>query len=151
MTSPQGYVKDLANAKTTSFLPGDVSSATDVGWVDMKNYNGFRADVLLHTLAGTGITAFLIIANEQSDGGGTDVIIKTHAAPTTANAAGDRLVMECSADEIRQEGVQNNPPTARYVSVKVTANNSGDLTAVTYRQYGPKVATLALDGDQISA
>ena len=56
--------------------PG-ATSLSDVAWVDMQGFDWFL--VAFFRTIGTGTIVLSIIANEESDGSGTDVNIKAHA------------------------------------------------------------------------
>lgn len=126
--------------------PADSTVATEIGWVDMRDFQHFLALAMSCNLTGTGITAFSIVANAESDGSGTDVIVKTHAVGTAPDAGGDFLVLECTAEEIAQLAEENSV-ALRYVTAKVTCNNAADEAAVFYVRGGAKHARSGLTAD----
>ena len=69
------------------------TAATDIAWVDMRDFQNFMATVVATALAGTGVTVFKILANDDSAGGGTDVIVKQHAVASAADAVNDRCTL----------------------------------------------------------
>src|SRR5688572_12701700 len=77
--------------------PADATTAAKIAWVPLTAYEHFLATAVL--VSGTGILTFKIFAAEDSSG--TNAIeVKAHATPTVADAAGDQLVLECSAAEL---------------------------------------------------
>ena len=105
------------------------TNATDVGWVDMKDYDALLVTAFASTLTGAGVTAFSILGNTASDGSGADVTITSHAVASAPDAVADYLVLECNKDEIVAAG-----ETLRYVSANVTMANAADENVVTYIQ-----------------
>lgn len=132
--------------KVTSYLSGDASSAKDIEWVDMSGYGGIMITATAAALTGLGVTAFKILANPESDGGGTDVEIKAHAVGSAPDADGDMLVLECSAAELADLG-----DTLRYVSANITCANSSDNIVVTYIRHSPRFAQDGLTADVVAS
>jgi hypothetical protein len=145
MVSAIATDKLRSNLKIDHYLSGDASTAKDIGWVDMRDYGRIMITALAAALTGTGITAFKILANSKSDGSGTDVEVKAHAVGSAPDAAGDYLVLECSAEEIRSLGAD-----LRYVSANIDANNAGDNIAVTYIRAEPRFAQAGLTADHVA-
>lgn len=128
----------------------DATTATDVEWVDLRDYRNFAVIAMTSALAGsTGPTAFKIIANDDSAGGGTDVEVKAHALGSAADAVGDYLVLECTADEIA-ELAEDNSEELRYVSAQIAMGNAGDEMVVTYIRTGARWEYDGLTADNIS-
>jgi hypothetical protein len=84
----------------------------------------------LATVVVGAFVTFKIFAATDSLGTGVTVV-KAHATPTTADAVGDQLVLEVSADEVKAalEG-------ATHVCVEVDMASAGDIAAVTYVRSG---------------
>lgn len=152
MASPQASDKFFANNKVTQYDhdPANSTVATAIGWVDMRDYGNFAALCFTSSLGGNGPTAFSIIADSDSDGGsGSNVIIKTHAVGSAPDAVGDYLVLECTAEELAQEGADNSVDL-RYVSVKVTCHHTDDEAVVTYIRSEARRAADGLTADTVA-
>lgn len=118
----------------------DGTNATDVAWVDMRDYEGIL--VTFTRTVGTGaLDTFKLIANSASDGSGTDVEIKAHAVASEPNAAGDYIFLEATAEEIGTAGTD-----LRYVSVSAEFATGTDEGVITYvRKAKRKYAGLTAD------
>lgn len=152
MASVQSAEKFFANNKVTMYLSGDATSGAgkDIEWVDMQDYEGIAIIAQAAALTGTGVTAFSILANSDSAGGGTDATVVTHALGTAPDAAGDYVVLECTAEQIR--AVETSSTGAlRYVTAKIDTNNASDQISVVYIRYAAKHAASGLTADVISA
>ena len=152
MASPQASDKLFANMAMYAFDhdPANSTVATDIGWVDMRDYENFAVLLFTSVLGGSGPTVFTILANAESDGGGTDVTIKSHAVGSAPNAVGDFLVLECTAEEIAQEAADAGVENVRYVSAKVTCQHTGDEAVVVYVRAGAKRSADGLTADYVS-
>jgi hypothetical protein len=152
MASPQASCKLFSNEALYAYDhdPADASVATEIAWVDMRDFEYFAVLLFTSVLGGTGPTAFTIIANAESDGSGTDVSIKTHAIASSPDAVGDFLVLQCTAEEIAQEAADAGVANARYVTAVVTCNNTADECVVFYQRAGCKRARRALTADHVS-
>jgi len=157
MASPQGSNKVFANQKIEMFDhdPDGTAAAVitpDAGtserWVDMSCYGSFAALAMSSTLAGNGITLIEIVANDKSDGSGTTVVIKTSGV-VAADAVGDYVVEECTAEEIAQEGADNSVDL-RYVACRLTVHNVADEAVATYIRSNPRFAENGLTADTIA-
>lgn len=145
----------MASAVTTDYLSSvlkvlafeldpDASTATDVSWQDMRDFGAVL--MKLFRSVGTGaVDVFAILGNTASDGGGTDVTVKTHATPTVADAVGDELVLECLASELKPFGV-----TYRYVSASVELATDTDECVCVYVFGLPRFAYGSLTADVIA-
>jgi hypothetical protein len=151
MASSVATQKFHANNRITQSLSGDKTTAAAVTWLDMRDYRGLSAVINLAVLGGNGVEAFQIIADSDSDGGsGSNVVIKTHATPTTADAAGDMLVLECTMDEVRHLA-ESNSVELRYLAVKLETHHASDQVVVTHIQHGARWARLNLTADVVAA
>lgn len=147
MVSPQASDKFLANHKITQYdHDPDGTSATDVAWVDMRDFE--EVVMSFFRSVGTGTIAYSILANAESDGSGTDVTIKTGAA--TPDAIGDYAFLSCLAEEIAQEGADNSVTGLRYVSLSVTFGTGTDEGVVTYVRTNAKHPSDGLTADSIA-
>lgn len=139
MASPQASDKLLSSLAITHYdFDPDGTSATDVAWVDMRDFENF-AFSFLRTI-GTSDVTVTILANAASDGSGTDVTVKswTNATFGDPDAAFDYAFGECTAEEIAQEAADAGVDNARYVSVNLTFATGTDEAVVTYIRGGCK-------------
>lgn len=127
----------------------DSTAATDVAWVDLRDYSNFAVIVMSSALTGNGPAAFSILANPNSDGSGTDVTVKTHAVGSAPDAVGDYLVLECTAEEIA-ELASDNSSALRYVSANIAMANAADEAVVTYIRTGARFQHDGMTADYIS-
>ena len=143
--------KYLANHKVTTFaVVADHSAATDVGWVDMRDYDEIMIQTIAVALTGNGLDAagaFKILINTASDGTGDEETIKTHAT-VTPDAANDSLVLSVTAEEIGAASGEDSKEY-RYVSANINADNAADDHVVVYTQVA-KRPTLNLTADSIA-
>lgn len=122
--------------------PADATVATKIAWVDMALFGQFMASLMV--MVGAVVT-FKIFASASSDGS-NPVEVKAHATPTTADAAGDTLVLEVTNDELAALGTD-----LRYVSAEVDMGTNSDTAAVAYLLANPRYAHDGLTADVISA
>lgn len=106
----------------------DGTSATDVAWVDMRDYESIMIG-FFRTVGSSDLT-FKLIANPQSNGGGSDVEIKAYSGDEP-DATGDYVWLEATAEEIGTAG-----DNLRYVSANVTLATGTDEGVVTYIRKG---------------
>lgn len=105
----------------------DVSTAVDVGWVDMSEYDSIM--VVAVRAVGTGNTsAFKLLGNTAANGSGTDVTIKTVTISSEPNLVGDFVVVEATKEEI----VAASENGCRYVSGNLTLATATDEFQVVY-------------------
>jgi hypothetical protein len=147
MASAQASDKLLSNLAITHYdYDPDATTATEIEWVDMRDFENFACSFF--RTVGTGTLAMTIIANSASDGGGTDVTIKANPA-LSPDALGDYIFLECTAEEIAHladaAGV-----AARYVTAVCTFGTAGDEGVVTYVRGGAKRAYDGLSANSIA-
>lgn len=151
MASSQSSDKLSGRMKVTMYdHDPDSTAATDVEWVDMRDYGKFMVIAFASALTGNGVTAFTILANADSAGGGTDVEVKAHAVGSAPDAVGDYLVLECTAEEIAELG-RANSLDLRYVSANLTMQNAADENVVVYILADPRFAYDGLTADTVAA
>lgn len=121
---------DSASAKIVT-----PDASTTVRVVDMSNFGRFAVGAMTTVIAGAAITKVEIIASDSSDGTGNVIVIKD-SGTVAADAQGDWVWLECTAEEIRQEAADDGTSTARYVAARITLANSGDEAAVVYIREG---------------
>lgn len=127
----------------------DSTAATDVAWVDLRDYSNFAVVAMTSATTGNGPVAFKILANSDSAGGGTDVEVKAHAVASAPDAVGDYLVLECTAEEIA-ELASDNSSALRYVSANIAMKNAADEAVVTYIRTGARFQHDGMTADYIS-
>lgn len=144
MASAVATHKGGANVAQRTYIhnPADATVATEIAWVDMSLFGQFLANATL--VSGTGVLTFRILASAAA-AGTSSVEVKAHATPTTADAAGDMLVLECTSEELAALGTD-----LRYVSVEMDCDHADDIVAVTYTRMAPKFAYLNLTTDVIA-
>lgn len=118
-----------ANSLKSRFLsrtyihdPADATTAAYIAWVKMGKR--FLAKATL--VSGTGVLTFKIFAASDSSGTGA-VVVTAHATPTTADAAGDQLVLEVSDEQVLAVLAH-----ASHVAVEMDCDAAGDIVAVDY-------------------
>src|SRR6185295_17703971 len=84
-------------ARTYVHDPADATVATKIAWVPMTE--AFMA--LLTVLAGAVVTFKIFAAVDSS--GTTPTEVRAHSTPTTADAVGDQLVLEVSAEDVLEK------------------------------------------------
>ena len=129
------------------FDPGS-TDAVDVKWVDMQEFSSFLC-MFFRTVGTSALDTFKILANAQSDGGGTDVIIKTHAVATEPNAVGDWIFLECSAEEVGALG-DSNSEDLRYVTASCEFATNSDEGVLIYVMGDAKFPRKDLSVDTIA-
>ena len=154
MASPQGYSKFLDNNKVTTYAIDQDLTTPAVPtvfstWVDMKGYGGCVMIATGINLTGVGVDALSIMADSDSDGGGGNVEIVAHAVGTAPSSEGDSLIIECQAEQLRQEGADNSEGL-RYVAPKIGLGNAADECTVTIILTEPQHAYLNLTPDTIT-
>lgn len=137
--------KISSNLQVTSydFDPND-TAVTEIAWVDMRDSSGIMIQ-FIRTI-GTGAVTFDLLANTESDGSGTDTVIKTHAVDSEPNAVGDYIFLEATADEIGAGGTG----AARYVTARVSVATGTDEGVVSYIRTAGRVHKEGLTADLIA-
>lgn len=149
MASTVSSEKCRANVAQTMYLhnPADATVATKIAWVDLSLFERILVSAML--VAGTGLLTFKLFASESASGAGTPVEVKAHADPTVADAAGDTVVLELTADELSKLGIAGGVEL-RYISAEIDCDHADDIVAVTYTRMGPKFAYSGLTADVIA-
>lgn len=130
-------------AVTQYDLDPDATTATEVQWVDMRDFNSIL--VSFFRTVGTSNATFKIVANSESDGSGTDVEIKSHALAAQPNAVGDYVFLECNAEELAGAG-----DNLRYVTAVVSLATGTDEGVVTYIRSGARFPRENLTADVVA-
>ena len=118
----------VLNVTQYDFDP-DSTAATDVGWVDMRDYRHFLFSFF--RTVGTGTVAIAILANTASDGSGDEATIKTITPAAAPDAVGDYVFGEMIAEEVAQKAAEDGK-AYRYISVNLTFGTDTDEAVVTY-------------------
>ena len=156
MASQVGSMKLFSTAKIEMFdHDPDGTAATvvtpDAGstsrYVALRDYEGFAVAAMSSTLTGNGITLLEIVSAEDSSG--TNVTQIKTSGTVAADAVGDYVVEEATAEEINHIGVAAGYDFT-HVAARLTVHNAADEAVVTYIRYGSKRATSGLTADTIS-
>jgi len=146
MASTQASDSILQNIKVTQYdFDPDSTSATDVAWVDMRDFGKFAFSFF--RTVGTSDVTVQILANSESDGSGSDVVVKTwtNSAFGDPDAVGDYAFGECSSEELASLG-----STLRYVTVNLAFGTGTDEAVVTYIRTDPRWAYDGLTANSIA-
>ena len=131
---------------TTAALITSPDGGTTKRYVDMADYAGF-AGVVMATIATGGPTLVDIVGAE--DAAGTNVTTIVSSGAVVADAVGDGVVIECTAEQVKEVAVASGY-TLRYVGIRITCANSADECAVTYIRFKPRFPKTALTANFIS-
>lgn len=145
MVSALASEKFASNHSVTMYdFDPDGTDPVDVGWVDLRDYEGIHVTAFRSVGTGT-IAAFQILGNSASDGSGSDVVLKSHALGSAPDAVGDYIHLEVTAAELAALGTD-----LRYVSASLDLAVATDECVVTYIRYNSKRATSGLTADSIA-
>lgn len=100
---------------------------------DMRDFHEFGMLAMASTLTGSGITKAEIIASASEDMS-SPVVVKD-SGTIAADAVGDQVFLECHQSELSQLSSDNSLAVGsglRYVSGRLTMQNSADEAVVTY-------------------
>lgn len=115
---------------TASALVVSPDGGTTDRYVDMRDHEFFAVAAVATIFGGaSGITKLEIVA--ASDTAGTDLAVVKDSGTVDADAIGDWLIEECSAEEVAQLA-SDNGTNLRYVAGRLTCSNSGDEAVVMY-------------------
>lgn len=156
MASPQGINKLFANnsyrlydhdpgASTAVVVSPDGGTTKRVA--DMALFSHFAVVAMSSTLTGAGITKLEIIASESSDMANPVVI--RDSGVVAADAVGDYVGLECSAEQLAQEGTDSGKHL-RYAAGRLTLANAADEAVVLYVLSGARFPADGLFANFIS-
>jgi hypothetical protein len=134
----QMFVDDPADATTARYISPD-GAAT---FADMRDFASLLVGLLFYT--GTGVLTFKIFGATSAAGAGATVIA-VHAAPTDADAQGDTLWLEITAEQLRALGAD-----FRYVAVEIDNDAAGDVNIFSFEFGDPRFAKDELTDDAIA-
>ena len=141
-------IKSIHKIEYFDFDPGN-TNANDISWVDMRDYERFLI-AFIRTIGTSALDTFEILANDSSDGSGTDVNIKVHAVASEPNLIPDYIFLECTAEEIGQLGAaQSTPLDLRYVTASVEFATNSEEAIIGYIRTRPRFASTGLTPDSI--
>jgi len=134
MASAIGTLKWLANiliqfwdhdpgATTAKLVSPD--GGTTIRYLDMSLYSRFAVAAFPTVIGGGGLTKLEIVAS--SDAAFTAPVVVKDSGVIAADAAGDWVVLECTAEEIVQLG-----DDLQYVAGRLTQATATDEAAVMY-------------------
>jgi hypothetical protein len=121
--------------------PADATVATKISWQAIKGFDRFLFACAL--VSGTGLLTVKVFAATASDGTGATEV-KAHSDPTVADAAGDVVYIEVSAEQIKEVLAG-----ATHVSLEVDCDANTDIAAVTYT-FLPRRRYAGQTADQIA-
>ena len=98
-------------------------------WVDMRDYHNFAVGVMATIMGGNGPTLVEIIASDSEDDGDSSVTVVKATATIAADAMGDWVFLECTAEEIAHLASTYD---LRYVTARITCHHAGDEAAVVF-------------------
>lgn len=139
----------LSTLAITSYdFDPDATTATEIAWVDMRDFQGIVAQFV--RTVGTGTLTMKIMANTVSNGSGTDVdvITKTFTAGQP-DAVADYVFLEASRDLIAQKASEAGVEGVRYVTAVISTDAATDEGVVNYIRT-PLHAEDALSADSIA-
>lgn len=122
MAYTANQLKSRFVSRTYIHNPADATTAAKIAWVAM----GLRFLVKATLVSGTGILTFKVFA--ATDGSGTGAaVVEAHADPTVADAGGDQVVLEVSAEQVKAA-----LSGATHVSAELDCDHADDIVAVDY-------------------
>jgi hypothetical protein len=128
------------NLVTVYDFDPDASTAVDVAWVDMLDYDELTV-IAIRTIGTGAVDGFTILSNPTLTGGGTDVEVKTHATATEPDAIADFVVLSCRSDELGGN---------RYASANLELATDTDEFIVVYIRSKARYPRRALTADIIA-
>lgn len=157
MVSNLSIQKLFANAKIVQYLhdPDGVAAAlvtpnagtTKRVW-DFRDGSVFGVLATPTVLVGAGITRVEIVACDNADGTGNVTVVKDSGV-VAADAKGDYVALECTAEEVRQLS-EAGGFNLRYVAARLTLANAGDEANVVYILAFPRFAQKDLTATAIA-
>lgn len=148
MASPQGS-ENFSSRNKVEMLDFDVDATTAAAatYVDLRDYDGFAVMIKPSVLAGSGVTKLEIVAADDTSG--TNITVIKDSGTVAADAIDDYVYLECQAEEVRQES-EDASATLRFVAARVTHDNAGDESVITYIRFKAKHATSGLTANNIT-
>ena len=149
MASIQAVEQVLAHHAITfhDFDP-DSADPADVAWVDLQNFRCFTV-AFIRTVGTGAVDSFRILANAQSNGGGTDVVVKTVSPVPQADAFLNYHFVECTAEEVQAAAEAAGIDNVRYVSASIEFATNTDEGIVMYMRSHPRFAHSGLTANSV--
>lgn len=105
-------------------------AGTTQRWVDMRDHERFAVACVSTIFGGaSGVTKVEIVAADDTSG--TNITVIKDSGTIDADAIGDWVMEECSADEIAHLSASSGY-SLRYVAARITCSNAGDEAVVCY-------------------
>ena len=117
-------------AVTQYVFDPDATTATDVAWVDMSEFESLLVS-FFRTVGSSDVT-LAILGNSKPDGSGTDVTVATKTVSAQPDAEGDYIFLETDAAAVAQAAADAGESGVRYVSASVSVATDTDEGVVTY-------------------
>jgi len=92
-------------------------------WVDMRDYSRLLVCATNGALTGAGITLLEIVASDSEDETDTSVTQIKTSGTVAADALGDYVIVECTAEEIAHAASTYD---LRYATARLTLANAAD-------------------------
>ena len=141
MSYAANHLKSRLACRMFHHDPADATVATKIGWVPM----GLHFMAIVQLASGTGLLTVKVFAATSAAGAGaTEVTAASHADPTPADAAGDQVVVEASAEQVKAalDG-------ATHVGIEVDMDAANDIADIVYI-VDPRDKTNGLTADIIA-
>lgn len=150
MASAQTIEHLKANLAVTHYdFDPDVDTKVDAAWVDMRDFTHILMS-FFRTVGTSNLDTFRVLANDASDGSGTDVEVIAHAMISAEpNAVGDYIFVECTDTMIR-EACDAAGVDGRYVSLNLEFATSTDEGVVTYIRSGARFPSTGLTANNVA-
>jgi hypothetical protein len=123
----------------------DATTAFNVAYVDMRDYNVFMAG-FFRTVGTSDLQTFKIMAAEDSDGTNAQEIKTGTVDP---DALGDQVWLECTAQEIAHIGNATGYKL-RYVTLRLQFQTGTDEGVATYVLGHPRFPSEGLTADAVA-
>jgi hypothetical protein len=157
MASTQSSMKLFANQAIEMFDhdPGSTAATlcsadggTTINYVDMRDCGKFAVAAMASTLTGSGITLLEIVACPDTAFTANVTQIKT-SGTVAADAVGDYVVEECTAEEVNALGKASSLDL-RYAAARLTCQNAADEAVVVYIQADLRFGYSGVTADTIA-
>lgn len=133
---------------TASALITSPDGGTTKRYLAMKDYEGF-AVACMTSVSASSSGATLVDIVGATDSAGTNVTTVVSSGAVVADAVGDFVYVEASAEQINEVGKAAGY-NFTHVGARITCSNSGDECVVTYIRFGAKYPQSGLSANVIS-
>ena len=120
---------------TASALITSPDGGTTKRYVAMRDYGSFQVAVMATVMGGNGPTLVEIVAAE--DAAGTNVTQIKTSGTVAADAMGDWVMLECTAEEVNHIGKAAGYDFT-HVGARITCHHAGDEAVVVYIRDEPR-------------